>query len=55
MFNPKNAFQNLRETIKSLEADKADLFQKMVHMDKQIRAEMNEKFQKEKNDFEALL
>ncbi|KAI8929322.1 hypothetical protein BC831DRAFT_302057 [Entophlyctis helioformis] len=42
-------------TIKSLEVDKADLFQKMVHIDRQIRGEMFEKFQKEKSDLEASL
>ncbi|KAJ3066924.1 hypothetical protein HDU98_009837 [Podochytrium sp. JEL0797] len=35
-------------TIKGLEVDKADLFQKMVRIDDQIRGELNEKFRIEK-------
>ncbi|KAJ3133808.1 hypothetical protein HK100_004061 [Physocladia obscura] len=35
-------------SIKALEVDKADLYQKMVRMDDQIRTEMNEKFRVDK-------
>ncbi|XJO75647.1 hypothetical protein BDV3_006292 [Batrachochytrium dendrobatidis] len=48
------SIQNLMATVNTLEVDKADLFQKMVHIDRQIRAEMFEKFQKEKGDLEIL-
>ncbi len=44
--------QGMQSTIKSLEVDKADLFQKMVQIDKQIRAELLEKTEKEKSDIE---
>ncbi|KAI8894548.1 hypothetical protein BC833DRAFT_660816 [Globomyces pollinis-pini] len=45
--------QNRDTTIKGLEVDLADLFQKMVQCDKQIRSEMAEKYTKEKYDLEA--
>ncbi|RKO94808.1 hypothetical protein BDK51DRAFT_30963 [Blyttiomyces helicus] len=35
-------------TIRDLEVDKADLFQKMVHVDEQVRGELLEKFEREK-------
>lgn len=41
--------------IKTLEVDMADLFQKMVQCDKQIRNEMEEKYEKEKIDLESEL
>ncbi|KAJ3344819.1 hypothetical protein HDU91_000103, partial [Kappamyces sp. JEL0680] len=40
-------------TIKGLEVDLADLFQKMVQCDKQIRSEMQEKFHHDKAEWEA--
>ncbi|KNC98974.1 uncharacterized protein SPPG_05930 [Spizellomyces punctatus DAOM BR117] len=42
--------QHQSETIRGLEVDKADLFQKMVHIDEQIRTEMRDNFEKEKLD-----
>ncbi|KAJ3099061.1 hypothetical protein HDU97_003494 [Phlyctochytrium planicorne] len=44
--------KNLVQTIKGLEVDKADMFQKMLRIDNQIREEMNEKFRQEKIDLE---
>ncbi|KAJ3413612.1 hypothetical protein HDV05_007756 [Chytridiales sp. JEL 0842] len=43
---------NLHNTVKGLEVDKADLFQKMVRIDDQIRSELNEKFKKDKREIE---
>ncbi|KAJ3238156.1 hypothetical protein HDU81_008303 [Chytriomyces hyalinus] len=43
-----STIQSLQNAIKSLEADKADLFQKMVKIDDQIRGEMNDRFRREK-------
>ncbi|KAL2912999.1 hypothetical protein HK105_207454 [Polyrhizophydium stewartii] len=48
----RSELAHLTLTVKTLEVDKADLFQKMVHIDRQIRGEMQEKFQKEKSDLE---
>jgi chromosome segregation ATPase len=53
IFNHLATIQARDGTIKSLEVDMADLFQKMVQCDKQIRSEMLEKFTKEKYDLEA--
>jgi chromosome segregation ATPase len=53
IFNHLATIQTREATIKSLEVDMADLFQKMVQCDKQIRSEMLEKFTKEKYDLEA--
>ncbi|KAJ3025703.1 UNVERIFIED_CONTAM: hypothetical protein HDU68_006785 [Siphonaria sp. JEL0065] len=54
-----NEIQELQRTvaaniasIKALEVDKADLYQKMVRIDDQIRGEMNEKFRHEKMESE---
>ncbi|KAJ3036628.1 hypothetical protein HDV00_002524 [Rhizophlyctis rosea] len=44
--------QHNQNTIKNLEIDKADLFQKMVHIDEQIRSEMLEKFRRDKMEME---
>ena len=41
-----------QSTIKTLEIDKADLFQKMVHLDEQVRSEMLEKFRRDKMEME---
>ncbi|KAJ3247620.1 hypothetical protein HDU78_003733 [Chytriomyces hyalinus] len=43
-----STIQSLQNAIKALEADKADLFQKMVKIDDQIRGEMNDRFRREK-------
>ncbi|KAI8832474.1 hypothetical protein BJ741DRAFT_580193 [Chytriomyces cf. hyalinus JEL632] len=43
-----STIQTLQNAIKALEADKADLFQKMVKIDDQIRGEMNDRFRREK-------
>jgi chromosome segregation ATPase len=40
-------------TIRGIEVDLADLFQKMVQCDKQIRNEMQEKFHHDKAEWEA--
>ncbi|KAJ3186437.1 hypothetical protein HK101_009645 [Irineochytrium annulatum] len=45
----------LEQTVKKLEDDKADLFQKMVRIDDQIRAEMNEVFRKEKIELQETM
>ncbi|KAJ3179457.1 hypothetical protein HDU85_004867 [Gaertneriomyces sp. JEL0708] len=42
--------QNFKDTINALEVDKADLFQKMVHIEEQTRSDMSSKFEKEKRD-----
>ncbi|KAJ3331977.1 hypothetical protein HDU76_001651 [Blyttiomyces sp. JEL0837] len=42
----------LQNTVKALEVDKADLFQKMVRIDDQIRGELHDKFRKEKMEWE---
>ncbi|TPX60037.1 hypothetical protein PhCBS80983_g02046 [Powellomyces hirtus] len=42
--------QQLKETARNLEIDKADLFQQMVHLDEEIRQEMQTRFDKEKTD-----
>ncbi|KAJ3163446.1 hypothetical protein HDU86_000025 [Geranomyces michiganensis] len=42
--------QQLKETSKNLEIDKADLFQRMVHLDEDIRQEMQDRFDKEKTE-----
>ncbi|KAJ3278856.1 hypothetical protein HK104_001969, partial [Borealophlyctis nickersoniae] len=44
--------QHHLSTIKNLENDKADLFQKMVHIDEKIRSEMLEKFRRDKLEME---
>ena len=45
--------QHRDATIKGLEVDLADLFQKMVQCDKQIRNEMQEKFHHDKTEWET--
>ncbi len=45
--------QSRDETIRSLEADLADMFQKMVQCDKQVRSEMQEKFNEEKCELDS--
>ncbi|KAI9333920.1 hypothetical protein DFJ73DRAFT_764211 [Zopfochytrium polystomum] len=46
----QKSIQQLQNTVKALEVDKADLFQKMVRVDDQIRGELNEKFRIEKQE-----
>ncbi|KAI8591508.1 hypothetical protein BDZ88DRAFT_469591 [Geranomyces variabilis] len=42
--------QQLKETAKNLEIDKADLFQRMVHLDEEIRQETQDRVEKEKTN-----
>ncbi|KAJ3206831.1 hypothetical protein HDU82_004285, partial [Entophlyctis luteolus] len=44
--------KNHLATIKTLENDKADLFQKIVKIDEQVRGEMNDRFRREKLESE---
>ncbi|KAJ1342615.1 hypothetical protein BSLG_002713 [Batrachochytrium salamandrivorans] len=41
-------------TIQNLEVEKSNLLQKLIHVDRQARSEMAERFQKEKCDLETL-
>ncbi|KAJ3018051.1 hypothetical protein HKX48_003204 [Thoreauomyces humboldtii] len=43
-----DTIKELKELTKGLEMDKADLFQRMVHLDEEIRQELQTKFDKEK-------
>ncbi|KAI8811839.1 hypothetical protein BJ742DRAFT_104093 [Cladochytrium replicatum] len=39
--------QGLNSTVRTLETDKADLFQKMLHIDEQTRTELEERYERE--------
>ncbi|KAH9250727.1 hypothetical protein BASA81_011443 [Batrachochytrium salamandrivorans] len=54
MLRCEATIQSMELTLQNLEVEKSNLLQKLIHVDRQARSEMAERFQKEKCDLETL-